>query len=129
MPIGDSSVAPPAPLLSPALAISVHPAMLRTASLLLAVSALLLPPVWARWQIGAAAREMQASAGWVCGTPMIGIVMLAALASALMALGGVAMGIMAFRRLPAPRPRGRKVELLLLTLPLAVPAVLVLGTP
>ncbi|HLO95612.1 MAG TPA: hypothetical protein VK195_14970 [Burkholderiaceae bacterium] len=60
---------------------------------------------------------------------MIGIVMLAALASALLALGGIVTGIVAFRRLPAPRPRDRKIELLLLALALAAPTALVLGLP
>ena len=103
--------------------------MLRVISIVLVAFALVLPAAWARWRVEEVAREMQSAAGWVCGTPIISIVLLAALVSALMAVGGLATGVVAFRRLPEPRPRARKVELLLLAVPLVCAAGALLWFP
>ena len=103
--------------------------MLRAISIILAVSALVLPAAWAWWQMEVAAQAMQSAQGWVCGTPLIGIVLLSVLGAVAMAVAALVAGTVAFRRLPNPRPRARRLELLLLGVPLVCAAAVLVWFP
>ena len=58
--------------------------------------------------------------GGVCGMPLLGAWGLGLLVMGFLSLVAVGLGITAFARLSAPRPRRRLLELLLLALPFLV---------
>ncbi len=101
---------------------------LRQSSLGLAVIALTAPPLWAWRAMDVYAEESQRARGFVCGNPMIGILLMALFASGLLSFAALTLGGVALRRVPAPRPGRRWVELSFLALPLLACVAVVLAT-
>ena len=64
-------------------------------------------------------RKAQLAAhGWVCGNPMIGIMLLAVISSALLSSVATGLSVASFRGLPEPRSKARVAELAVFVLPL-----------
>lgn len=63
--------------------------------------------------------------GGVCGMPLLGAWGLGLLVMCVLSLVALGLGLVSFARLPAPRPRRRLAELLLLALPLLVASSMV----
>ncbi len=94
--------------------------MKRVLSLVTALMAYVGPPVWASIAIEADRKSQLGTHGWVCGTPMIGIVCLAGLTSSLLSLAATSLGMAALRAIPEPRPRMRLAELGFLFFPCVI---------
>ena len=94
--------------------------MKRTLSWLFGVLAYSGPPVWAAFAIEADRKAQLAGHGWVCGNPMIGIMILAGISSALLALIATGFSVASFRGLPKPRSKARAAELGVFVLPLVI---------
>ena len=97
---------------------------LRRVSLALVATALAAPPVFGWWLMRRDSEAM-AARGFVCGNPLLGDLGIALLLAAVLSLGAVVVGAVAYWRLPAPRPRARGFEMLALALPLLVAVGLV----
>jgi hypothetical protein len=95
---------------------------LRRSSILMSISAWTLPPLWAFWQMQTFGEHADET-GRACGLPIVGIVLIAAIASALLATVGLVKGVRAYRAIPYPRPLALRIELGAL----AVPAVLLVA--
>ena len=91
--------------------------LLRRASLSFAVAALAMPPIFGWWLIRRDSETM-AARGFICGNPLIGDALIAVMLAGLLSFVALVSGSLAFRRLPAPRPRVRKLELLVVSLPM-----------
>ena len=94
--------------------------MKRTLSWLFGALAYFGPPVWAAFAIEADRKAQLASHGWVCGNPMIGIMLLAGISSCLLAFIATAFGVASFRGLSKPRSRAHAAELGVFILPLVI---------
>jgi len=94
----------------------------RRLSWVLGALAYVAPPTWAYFEQASFYGNSQEQYGYLCGLPMLAIVILACLAAALLAAGAVALGWLSFRALPRPRPGLRVVELAILAVPLVLPA-------
>ena len=101
-----------------ALSFLVRP--MRRASVIVAISSVIMPAVLVYLSTLEAERQVQARGGPICGLPFFADFILASFACVL--LSGVAfiLGAIAYRRVPAPRPRKRLVELIALVLPLVI---------
>ena len=95
-------------------------AMKRKLSLALAALAYLGFPLWAYIESAQFAAAMERERGWVCGMPIMAIYILAVLGSGLASMGSLALGAWAYRGLPMPRPGSRRVELVVVALPMAL---------
>jgi hypothetical protein len=62
-----------------------------------------------------------------CGTPMIGIMLLACFISGITSLMATGLGVASYRRVSCPRPKMRMLEIAALLLPLLA-AMLIAGT-
>ncbi len=91
---------------------------MRRAAFLLALAGAVVPFAWAYLATAALYREADARGAYVCGLPALGNFLLAALACVLASAAACVLGAVAYRRLPAPRPRRRLAELGALALPL-----------
>lgn len=102
--------------------------MKRTLSLLLAGIAYVAVPVWAYWQ-GQMLSSAQAKAhqAYVCGLPVLGILLAAIAMSGLIAALALIPGVLAYRKLPRPRGVMRVLELVVVGLPALLALVVVVG--
>jgi hypothetical protein len=91
--------------------------MSRRLSLLFALAAYVLPPVWAAFAMDADMKTQRQVHGFVCGLPLLGIMFVACIASAALSVLGTAFGVASFRAAPAPRSLLRVAELAALVLP------------
>jgi hypothetical protein len=94
--------------------------MKRTLSLAFAAIALVGFPAWAWIESAHVAEAMRREHGWVCGMPMMAILILAVVGAAAASAFSLAFGTWAYRGLPAPRPARRFVELVVISLPLVL---------
>ena len=94
--------------------------MKRTLSWLFGVLAYFGPPVWAALAIEADRKSQLAGHGWVCGNPMIGIMLLAGISSGFLSLIATGFSVASFRSLPRPQSKGRVAELGVFILPLMI---------
>lgn len=90
---------------------------------IIALIALMAPPLWAYIEITAFAEAARARVGLVCGLPTLGIITLAVVLMALLSLLALGLGIRTFRALPSPRSKVRALECIAFAIP-AAPAVL-----
>jgi hypothetical protein len=90
---------------------------LRSCSLAVLVLSLLGPIAYVSYFSWRFNQWAETQHGGVCGMPLLGSWGLGLLAMGALSLVAAGLGIAAFVRLPAPRPRRRLVELLLLALP------------
>ena len=97
---------------------------MRRASLLLAAAAVIVPFTWAYLATAALYHRAAADGGqegaYVCGLPALANFLLAAFGCVLASVVALLLGAIAYRRLPAPRPRRRLAELGALALPLVL---------
>ena len=94
--------------------------MKRALSLLFALLAYFGPPAWAYFAIEADREAQLAGHGWVCGNPMIGMIILAGITSGALSLVATGFGFASFRAIPKPRSTIRVLELCFLFLPFVV---------
>jgi len=80
--------------------------MKRTLSWLFGVLACFGPPVWAAFTIEADLKAQLAGHGWVCGNPMIGIMLLAGISSGFLSLIATGFSVASFRSLLRPQSKG-----------------------
>jgi hypothetical protein len=95
---------------------------LRRASLIAGMASIVLPAAYAFAQLRAFDARVATQGGVACGLPVIGIAALAMLASMLLSLVAIGLGVAAYRRQPGPRTAHRTVEVFLLALPSVVAA-------
>lgn len=76
------------------------------------------PPVWVLFTLEADRKAQLAGHGWVCGTPMIAMMLLAGSLSALLSLIATGFSVASFRGLPRPWPKARAAALTVFVLPL-----------
>jgi hypothetical protein len=93
---------------------------MRRASIILALASILGPAALFGEALLESEREIQARGGPICGMPLFASFMLSSLLCVVLSAVAFVVGIIAFRRVAAPRPRRRVVELLALLLPLVV---------
>ena len=92
---------------------------------MLAAVAYLGVPLWAWFAIGSDQDAQRTAYGFVkCGTPMIGIILLACVISGASSLLALGLGVVSYRNVSGPRPKARVLEIAALSLPL-VPAMFV----
>jgi len=92
--------------------------MKRKLSLLLATIAIIVVPLLAYVQGVRETRAQLEVRGWACGMPILGLYLLALLISGCLSLVALVLGVLAYRRLPPPRPKRRLLELAIVALPL-----------
>lgn len=90
---------------------------MRRASIILASASILLPAALFAEALLESQREIQARGGPICGMPLLASFILSSFLSVVLSAIAFAVGVIAFRRMPAPRPRRRLIELLALLLP------------
>jgi hypothetical protein len=93
---------------------------MRRTSILFAIASLVIPFGWAYLATTAVYREANAGGRYVCGLPALANFILASLACVIMSVAAFVIGLIAYRRLPSPRPRRRLIEIALLTVPFLV---------
>ena|SRR5438105_4059211 len=98
--------------------LSTNAKLMRRSSIILAIAAVTLPFAWAYFSTTAYYEQARNAGVYVCGLQALAAVVLACLASSVMSAVAVALGTVAYRRLPTPRPLRRRFELAGLSLPL-----------
>ena len=93
---------------------------MRRASIILEIVSVVLPFGWAYLATTATYREAKAHHDYVCGLPALAIFILASFGCVLISFVAVIFGVVAYRRLPTPRPRRRLAEVAALALPMLV---------
>jgi len=93
---------------------------MRRASIILALASVLLPAALFAQALLEGQREIQARGGPICGMPLLASFILSSFLCIVLSAAAFGIGIIAFRRVAAPRPRRRFIELLVLLLPLVV---------
>ena len=94
--------------------------MKRMLSIAIGLMAYIGPPIWAALAIEDDRRAQSASHGWVCGNPVIGIMLLASITVCALSLCATGIGVAALRAIPEPRPAMRLLELGFVFLPFVV---------
>ena len=97
--------------------------MFRHASWAIFTTALLAPTGWAWFQLGAFNKTHPESS---CGLPVLGIYVLALFGAGLLSFLATGLGLVAYSRLPRPRPAKRSLELVVLFAP-AITGIIVLS--
>jgi hypothetical protein len=92
--------------------------MKRYVSWLLAVAALVGPPLWAHYEVAAVYGQAEAEGRYVCGLPAMATMMLASFGSVILSGAAVIVGWLTFRGVPAPRPTRRAFEVAVLAVPM-----------
>src|SRR5262245_16544200 len=95
-------------------------AMSRTLSLLIGGIAYVGPAIWAFFAIEADRKAQLSGHGFVCGNPMLGIICLAGILSAVFSLVATGFSVASYRGIPGPRPNSRVFELGILLLPFLI---------
>lgn len=93
---------------------------MRRSSIIIAVTAVIVPFAWAYLYTTAVYERGKMEGVYICGLPALAAVILACLASSIMSAAAVILGTVAYRRLPAPRPLRRRIEVASLSLPVAI---------
>jgi hypothetical protein len=93
---------------------------MRRTSIILGLASVIVPAVCAYFATTALYRQAEGEGVYVCGLPALGIFLLASLVCVLVSIAALCVGLIAYRRLPRPRPRRRLAELVALALPLLV---------
>jgi formate/nitrite transporter FocA (FNT family) len=93
---------------------------MRRGAIILAIASVALPFPWAYVSTTAMYDEAEAKGVYVCGLPALAAFLLAAFACVLMSLTAFVLGVVAYRRLPRPRPLRRLVEIGAIALPMIV---------
>jgi hypothetical protein len=99
--------------------------MKRKVSWVLGSLAYVAPPTWAYFEQASVYQGNGNEYGYVCGLPMLAIILLASIASGALSLVSFSFCLASFHSLPKPRQLSRKAELALLVAP-AILAVCVL---
>ena len=90
--------------------------------------ALVAPFVWAYFAIQADAEaQLVGHPRFVCGIPMLGIVLVACAASGILSVISTIVGLVAYLRLNTPRPKLRMLELCALSVPLLLSAAFLIS--
>lgn len=89
-------------------------------SLLLGASSVLLPAGFHAWQSWKFSRWAEAMDGYVCGLPFLGAMALTVVLAGVLSVIALVVGTEGYMRLPEPRPRLRRVELWLVSIPAVV---------
>ena len=92
---------------------------------ILGLLAYVAPPVWAYFEQLSIYKEIEGQNGYVCGLPFLAIIILAGIGAAILSGLAVLFGVLAFHTLEKPRPFLRKVELVVLGLPLILSVIYV----
>jgi len=92
----------------------------RSCSIAMLVLSVLAPAAYVTYFSWRFSQWAETQDGGVCGMPLLGAWGLGLLAMCFLSLVALGLGVVSFVRLPAPRPRRRLAELLLLALPLLV---------
>ncbi len=79
---------------------------------------MILPFAWAYVSTSAGYERARQEGVYVCGLQALAAVVRACVGSSIMSAAAFAIGTVAYRRLPFPRPIGRRIELGALALPL-----------
>jgi hypothetical protein len=90
---------------------------MRRSSIILALASVVVPFAWAYLSTSAYERARQEGV-YVCGLQTLAAVVLACFGSFIMSAAAFTLGTVTYRRLPSPRPLGRRIELASLALPL-----------
>ena len=93
---------------------------MRRASVILAIASIIIPAALMYLSTLEAERDVQARGGPICGLPFFADFILASFVCILLSAVAFILGAIAYRRVPAPRPRRRLVELAALVLPLVI---------
>ena len=93
---------------------------MRRISIILSLSGVIVPFGCAYLAATAFYRQANAEGIPVCGLPALGYFLLSAFACVSTSVAALGIGLVAYRRLPRPRPRRRVAELVALGLPLLV---------
>ncbi|WP_369941503.1 hypothetical protein [Xanthomonas medicagonis] len=91
---------------------------LRSCSIALSVLSLLAPGAYIAYSSWRFQQWAETQTGGVCGMPLLAVWALGVLAMCVLSVAALGLGMTSFVRLPAPRPRRRLVELVVLALPL-----------
>src|SRR5256885_9168572 len=89
-------------------------------SIILAAASIVVPFTWAYFASAACYRDADKHGAYVCGLPALANLILTSLVCVITSASADIIGLIAYRRLPTPRPRVRLVELAALTLPLLI---------
>lgn len=107
--------------------------MKRQVSWLLAIVALVGPPLWAHYETGAVYEQAKGEGRYVCGLPAMAIIMIASIGAIILSGAAVIVGWLAFLGVPSPRPTRRAFEVAALAIPmtlaLAFLAMIIFGVP
>src|SRR5438034_1125044 len=93
---------------------------MRHLSIILAIGGLIVPFASAYVATNALYRDAAAHHIYVCGLPALGNFLLASFACVLTSASAAVLGFIAYRRLPAPRPKRRLAEITALALPVFI---------
>lgn len=99
--------------------------MKRQISWFFGVLAYVAPPVWAYFEQLSVYGGAEDQNGYVCGLPMLAIIVLACIGAAVLSGLATLFGTLSFLSLSKPRPRLRIVELVVLGLPFVFSAAYV----
>ena len=91
---------------------------MRRWSIILVIASVTLPFLWAYFSTAAYYERARQAGVYVCGLEALAAVVRACLESSLLSAIAFTLGMLAYRRLPYPRPFRRRIELASLVLPL-----------
>jgi|GEM_PF-1820181 hypothetical protein len=91
---------------------------LRSCSIALSVLSLLAPGAYIAYSSWRFQQWAETQTGGVCGMPLLAVWAIGLLAMCVLSVAALGLGVASFVRLPAPRPRRRLMELVVLALPL-----------
>jgi hypothetical protein len=89
---------------------------MRRSSIILAVASVIVPFAWAYLSTSACYERARQEGVYVCGLQALAGIVLACFGSSIMSAAALTLGAVAYRRLPSPRPPGRRIELASLAL-------------
>ena len=93
---------------------------MRRVSIILAIASIIIPAALMYLSTLEAQAEVKARGGPICGLPFFADFILASVVCVLLSAVAFILGVIAYGRVPVPRPRGRRVELAVIVLPLVI---------
>jgi hypothetical protein len=93
---------------------------MRKVSWLIGAFAYTMPVAWVYFEIARVYGRAEKEGDYLCGLPMLAIIVIGCIGAAVLSSSAFALGIAAFRNLQRPRSLGRLLELAMLALPALV---------